>query len=34
MGHDDIYLLNNRVVKMKEVDKELKKIGTWREDKK
>lgn len=26
----NVYLDNNRIVKMKDVDKELKKIGTWR----
>lgn len=28
----NVYLDNNRIVKMKDVDKELKKIGTWREN--
>ena len=34
MGHDDIYLYNNRIIKMKDVDRELKKISTWRENEK
>ena len=29
---DNVYLYNNRIMKMKDVDKELKKIGTWRDD--
>ncbi len=29
---DNVYLYNNRIMKMKDVDKELKKIGTWREN--
>lgn len=32
MGHDDVYLYNNRIMKMKDVDKSLNKIGTWREN--
>ena len=34
MGHDDVYLFNNRIKKMKDVDKYIKKIGTWRENEK
>ena len=29
---NNVYLDNNRIMKMKDVDKELKKIGTWRDD--
>jgi len=32
MGHDDIYLWHNRIIKQKDVDNYLKKIGTWREN--
>ena len=30
----NVYLDNNRIMKMKDVDRELKKIGTWRENEK
>ena len=30
----NVYLDNNRIMKMKDVDRELKKIGTWREHEK
>lgn len=30
----NVYLDNNRIIKMKDVDKYLNKIGTWRENKK
>jgi len=28
----NVYLDNNRIMKLKDVDKQLKKIGTWREN--
>ena len=32
MGHDDVYIYNNRFVKQKEVDEYLDRIGTPHED--
>ena len=34
MGHDDMYLFNGRIMKKKDVDKYINKIGTWRENEK
>ena len=32
MGHDDIYFFAGRIIKMKDVDKCINKIGTWRDN--